>query len=243
MSQITDTFTGLSGTTLISHTSDSGNASGGKSVGGAGNIRTHRDGVCRKRRRLRGKRLQLDAGPRRITMCRAAFRSCQPPAGPVCRPALRGRRRCVAFTGYLVTYDGSPRLVLYQCGNGTPLGTYRVCPGIAAGQTHTLKLSMRGNTITVYWDGTAVITYTASGETIVADRTGRRLYAEFGRVCQPGEFCGIRSSGRPGGRDGHGGLHHQLDGHDRLDGGQRGARPRSRRKCSSRHTGPVPGRT
>ncbi len=170
MGQITDTFQGSSGATLDSHASDSGNT-WAMEVGTAGALQlTGSGGVS-----LPGQYLEIDVS--NWTPAAADYDvSCSLYINTVCTntsslmTGIGGRAGASSFTGYFALLMGacsSSVIKLWQGGNGTPLATSAAI-SVAQGQTHTLKLSMRGNTITVYWDGTAVITYTASGSTIVS---------------------------------------------------------------------------
>ena len=167
MGQITDTFTSASGATLISHTSDTGNT-WAESAGTPGCITLNGGGAISV-----ATNVEVDVS--NWTPAAADYDvSCSlyinvASANISMTLGIGGRAGAAAFTGYFILLLGSnsnSSLVLYQGGNATPLATYNV--SVAQGQTYELKLSMRGNTITVYWDGTAVITYTASGATIVS---------------------------------------------------------------------------
>ncbi len=74
--------------------------------------------------------------------------------------------RCGASTlGYFATVSPGPMIKLYST-IGTQIGAYSLS-GLAAGQTHAMKLVMNGNNIKVYWDASSVIDVTATGGNII----------------------------------------------------------------------------
>lgn len=157
---VSDTFTGVAGTTLASHVSDSGNT-WSISVGGGTSVLTNSN------------RLRSNSSV-------GLYVSNWIPASAdydvsedlyfvntlYDQTGVSGRAGAAAFTGYYATFMGGPsRVSLYRGGNVTPLASFNVT--VNTGETHNLKLSMRGTNIKVYWDSVSIIDVTPTGADIV----------------------------------------------------------------------------
>ena len=169
---LSDTFTGTGNTLLQNHTSDSGNA-WSKQTGTL-------DGVISNANRLR-----FD-----ITNGTTIYVSDWIPATAdydvsadfyiagtsADFTGIGGRNSPSSPTGYYAVLGAGNVIRLYRGGNGTPLGSQTVTAN--TGETHTMKLEMRGNVIKVYWDASVIINATAAGGDIVSTAGRASVYLQ-----------------------------------------------------------------
>lgn len=158
----TDTFTGVAGTLLENHTSDSGNT-WTKNIGTTGIAITDSN-------RVRG----TGSTPVVYTSNWIPSLADYDISSDIYianesynQTGVGGRIGTGVFTGYYALLTNGPSLKLYRAGNVNPLATYNLTVHI--GETHNLKLSMRGNNIVVYWDSSSIINITAAGSDIIND--------------------------------------------------------------------------
>jgi len=168
--QTGDTFTDSAGVLLENHTSDSGHTWAKQSGTGASVIITSEN---RAYRSTTGSVIYYSswiptsadydvAADLYITNIQGNF-------------GVGGRTGTGSFTGYYALFNGNV-LSLYKGGNGTPLATSSVSTN--SGDTHNLRLEMRGNRIKVYWDNAVAIDVTATGGNIISSTGRASLYVE-----------------------------------------------------------------
>ena len=169
-SSITDTFTATAGTLLQNHTSDSGN-SWSKQFGTL-------DAVISNTNRIRfdtigGTVIYVSSWlPNTADYdVSADFYIAGTTADFT---GIGGRNSPSSPTGYYAVLGAGNTIKLYRGGNGSPLGSQVVTAN--TGETHTMKLEMRGNNIRVYWDSSVVINVVVSGADIVSSAGRASMY-------------------------------------------------------------------